>query len=118
MMLNAVICVWNDEDIIEATIKHLFAQGCSNVFIIDNFSTDDTVKNAICAGAILADSFNSKYFDELEKIYHTPFAIDDFGRDQWMHCMRRAMDELPIEPELKKKLDEALWNTADFMRNR
>lgn len=79
MMLNAVICVWNEEDIIEATIKHLFAQGCSNVFIIDNFSTDDTVKNAICSGAILADSFNSKYFDELEKIYHLNAVVKNYN---------------------------------------
>ncbi len=48
---------------------------------------------------------------------HMPFKIDDFGRDQWMYCMRQAMAEFPIEPELQKKLDEALWNTADFMRN-
>ncbi len=62
--------------------------------------------------------YMEKYGHPRLRARHMPFAIDDFGRDQWMHCMRRAMDELPIEPELKKKLDEALWNTADFMRNR
>ena len=42
MILNAVICVWNEEDIIESTVKHAFSQGCSNVFIVDNGSTDKT----------------------------------------------------------------------------
>ena len=68
MLLNAVMCVWNEEDIIESTVKHAFAQGCSNVFIIDNASTDKTVEIAINSGAILADSFESKYFDETQKI--------------------------------------------------
>ncbi|MDR0466236.1 MAG: glycosyltransferase family 2 protein [Deltaproteobacteria bacterium] len=70
MILNAVICVWNEEDIIESTVKHAFAQGCSNVYIIDNASTDGTVERAEQAGAVLAGAFESKYFDEIQKITH------------------------------------------------
>jgi glycosyltransferase involved in cell wall biosynthesis len=70
MILNAVICVWNEEDIIESTVKHIFAQGCSNVFIVDNGSTDNTVKNAINAGAKLAAKFKTKDFDEDQKVAH------------------------------------------------
>lgn len=68
MLLNAILCVWNEEDIIESTVRHAFAQGCSNVFIIDNASTDKTVERAIRAGAVLAASFKSAYFDEIQKI--------------------------------------------------
>lgn len=64
------MCVWNEEDIIESTIKHLFAQGCANVFIVDNNSTDRTVAVALNAGAKLAGSFESKYFNEDLKIAH------------------------------------------------
>lgn len=69
-MLNAVMCVWNEEDIIEATVKHAFAQGCDNVYIVDNGSTDNTVRIAVKAGAKLAIQFKSKYFNEREKIAH------------------------------------------------
>ena len=68
MLLNAVLCVWNEEDVIAATVKHAFAQGCSNVFIVDNASSDGTVAAAVEAGAVLAASFDSKYFNEDLKV--------------------------------------------------
>lgn len=70
MILNAVLCVYNEEDIIESTVRHLFAQGCTNVFLVDNASTDATVEIAVGAGAVLADSFESSNFNEYEKIAH------------------------------------------------
>lgn len=70
MILNAVLCVWNEEDIIESTVKHLFAQGCSNVFIVDNDSSDNTVKKAIHSGCKLAATFKTEYFSEDQKIVH------------------------------------------------
>ena len=78
-MLNAILCVWNEEDIIETTVKHAFAQGCSNVFIVDNASTDNTVQKAIHAGAILADSFESQFFDEDLKITYLNNAVMNFN---------------------------------------
>ena len=48
---------------------------------------------------------------------HLPFAIDESARDQWMLCMRQAMAEQPMEDSLRSYLDEALFRTADFMRN-
>lgn len=66
--LNAVMCVWNEADIIEASVRHAFAQGCNHVFVIDNGSTDDTVARAKAAGAEIALCFESKYFDEIQKI--------------------------------------------------
>lgn len=68
MLLNAVLCVWNEEDVIAATVRHAFAQGCANVFIVDNASTDGTVAAAVGAGAVLAASFDSKYFNEDLKV--------------------------------------------------
>ena len=79
MILNAVMCVWNEEDIIESTVKHAIAQGCSNVFIVDNASTDKTVEIAINAGAILANSFESKYFDEMQKIAHLNTVVRNYN---------------------------------------
>jgi glycosyltransferase involved in cell wall biosynthesis len=76
MILNAVMCVWNEEDIIGSTVRHCFAQGCSNVFIVDNASTDRTVEVAVNAGAKLATTFKTKYFDEDKKVAHLNGTVD------------------------------------------
>lgn len=49
---------------------------------------------------------------------HMPFSIGVAERDQWMLCMNRAMEEMGMDEALRKTLGEALWKTADFMRNR
>lgn len=49
---------------------------------------------------------------------HMPFAIDSAARDQWMLCMKQAMDDVGIEDELRNQLEAAFFKTADFMRNR
>jgi len=79
MMLNAVLCVWNEEDIIESTVKHAFAQGCSHVFIIDNDSADNTVDVAIKAGAKLAYSFESQYFNVVDKTAYLNTVVKNFN---------------------------------------
>lgn len=49
---------------------------------------------------------------------HMPFLIGAGERDQWMLCMREAMAECIDDAELRAKLDKALTDLADFMRNR
>ena len=66
-MLNAIMCVWNEEDIIAANVSHALAQGCERVFIIDNGSTDRTVQQAVRAGAVYHASFETEVFDEAQK---------------------------------------------------
>jgi glycosyltransferase involved in cell wall biosynthesis len=98
MILNAVMCVWNEEDIIESTVKHLFAQGCSNVFVVDNNSTDKTVDIALSAGARLASSFESKYFSEDQKIAHlnaTVKFINENTSDDKIWWLYVDADEFP-----------------------
>lgn len=48
---------------------------------------------------------------------HMPFAIDSAARDQWMRCMRQAMEDIGVEPALRAELEAAFLKTADFMRN-
>lgn len=57
-LLYGAVAAWNEDDIIYATVRHLTAQGCSKVFVIDDHSSDLTVDEARAAGAtvILADS--------------------------------------------------------------
>lgn len=49
---------------------------------------------------------------------HLPFSIGIKERDQWMGCMRQAMNEVGLEPTITARLEEALAGTADWMRNR
>lgn len=49
---------------------------------------------------------------------HLPFAIGIRERDQWLSCMRQAMQELNIDAALSERLAEAFHGTADWMRNR
>jgi hemoglobin len=48
---------------------------------------------------------------------HLPFAIGIAERDAWLECMKQAMDDCEIEPKLGEWLLQALFGTADWMRN-
>jgi hemoglobin len=48
---------------------------------------------------------------------HLPFKIGLQERNQWLACMYRAMEECGIEGNVAKQLEEAFFNTADWMRN-
>jgi hemoglobin len=48
---------------------------------------------------------------------HMPIRIGNSERDQWMHCMDLAMQQCGLNEQLHHDLYQALYNTADFMRN-
>jgi hemoglobin len=48
---------------------------------------------------------------------HRPFAIGDVERDQWMMCMRHAMDECALPADMQAVLDQAFLRMANFFRN-
>ena len=52
------------------------------------------------------------------RMRHLPFAIDESARDQWMHCMKLALDETVNDEPLRDELMAAFYGVADFMRNR
>lgn len=64
------------------------------------------------------DLFVEKFGHPRLRARHMPFAIGEAERDQWLACMCRAMEEIPMEPELRQHLEESFYKTADFMRNR
>ena len=49
---------------------------------------------------------------------HRPFAIGDVERDEWMMCMRRAMDECGLTNEMRALLDQAFLRMANQFRGR
>jgi hemoglobin len=64
------------------------------------------------------DLYVQKYGHPRLRARHMPFSIGIAERDQWMHCMNLAMEEMGMQPELRETLGSALGKTADFMRNR
>lgn len=63
------------------------------------------------------DLYVQKYGHPMLRRRHLPFAIGKQQRDQWMHCMRKALSDMSIDDELKTKLERAFMATADHMRN-
>jgi len=49
---------------------------------------------------------------------HLPFSIGTRERDQWLACMEQAMVEQGVEEGLRRRLTQAFFETADWMRNR
>lgn len=49
---------------------------------------------------------------------HMPFSIGIQERDEWLWCMRSALDEAPIQADTVEFLKERFAEIADFMRNR
>ena len=61
--------------------------------------------------------YQEKFGHPMLRARHLPFRIDSNGRDQWMHCMLTALRDVAMEDSLRTHLEQALWRTADFMRN-
>ena len=64
------------------------------------------------------DLFIEKFGHPRLRARHMPFAIGVRERDQWVACMVLAMEDVGIEEDVRTKLLQNFFNTADFMRNR
>jgi hemoglobin len=61
--------------------------------------------------------YQQEYGHPMLRRRHLPFPIDTQARDQWMLCMNQALDEQPMEPELREAVRRAFAGLADHMRN-
>ena len=62
--------------------------------------------------------YQEKYGHPMLRARHLPFPIGSIERNQWLDCMQRAMDEVTIDEQLKARLHESFFATADWMRNK
>jgi hemoglobin len=62
--------------------------------------------------------YTDKYGHPMLRARHLPFAIGDLERDQWMACMRQAIEEADVPQPLRPGLVQAFQRTADWMRNK
>ena len=51
------------------------------------------------------------------RMRHMPFSIGIQERDQWLACMDQAMGEVGVDPQLRERLRNSFFQTADWMRN-
>ncbi|MDZ4055619.1 MAG: group II truncated hemoglobin, partial [Polynucleobacter sp.] len=56
--------------------------------------------------------YQEKYGHPMLRARHLPFPIGSVERNQWLDCMKRAMDEVAIDPLLKDRLNESFFATA------
>lgn len=49
---------------------------------------------------------------------HAKFQIGPEARDQWVFCMRCAIDESALHPSIRAPLERTFANMADMLRNR
>ena len=67
------------------------------------------------------DLYVEKFGHPRLRARHMPFPIGEAERDQWLHCMKVALDKIAVEKQLDRMQREWLWqtfaNTANAMRN-
>ncbi|QBF84874.1 globin [Shewanella maritima] len=61
--------------------------------------------------------YQQKYGHPALRARHMPFAIDENMRDQWLICMRAAIEIHIKKPEHQQVIIQAISTLADHMRN-
>jgi hemoglobin len=61
--------------------------------------------------------YTDRYGHPRLRARHLPYRITSLERDQWMACMIQSMQDLAVDEALAQRLAEALFGTADWMRN-
>lgn len=64
------------------------------------------------------DLYVQRYGPPFLRARHLPFPIGVRERDQWLHCMRGALEEVVTDPSLRIRLFESFSALANHMRNR
>jgi hypothetical protein len=99
--LFAMLGTWMEADVIDACVRNAFAQGCDEVFLVDNASTDETVEVAQRAGATLAVSFSSESYNESMRIGIMNEAVREISQragDEHIWWLWLDADEFPQGP--------------------
>ncbi|MBO2447185.1 glycosyltransferase family 2 protein [Actinomadura barringtoniae] len=100
-LIYGLTTVWNEDDVIYATVRNLFLQGVDEVFVVDDESDDDTVTEAKIAGATLIQDASEGTFEEQRRTRRiTEFMNDQTataGRPVWWIVV--DADEFPRGPD-------------------
>jgi hemoglobin len=61
--------------------------------------------------------YEDRFGHPRQRMRHMPFKVGIAERDQWLACMDQAMGETGVPQELRERLRESFFKTADWMRN-
>ncbi len=61
--------------------------------------------------------YTERFGHPMLRARHMPFKIGILERDQWLACMDQAMGETSVPEDLRERLRESFFKTADWMRN-
>ena len=64
------------------------------------------------------DLYIEKFGHPRLRARHLPYAIGTKERDQWLHAMAQATGEVGMDEELRLRLMQSFYETADWMRNK
>ena len=88
-------------------------------------SHGDTLDNArqrlfwfLCGWLGGPQHYTEKFGHPRLRMRHMPFSIGILERDQWLACMDQAMGETGVDEDLRARLRDSFFQTADWMRNR
>lgn len=62
--------------------------------------------------------YTDRFGHPMLRARHLPFAIGIRERDQWLACMDQAMGETGVPSDLRQRLKNSFFQTADWMRNK
>ena len=62
--------------------------------------------------------YTDRFGHPMLRARHLPFEIGIKERDQWLACMTQAMQETKVPQDLRERLEQSFFQTADWMRNK
>ncbi len=62
--------------------------------------------------------YTERFGHPMLRARHMAYSIGILEREQWLACMRTAMQEVKLDPALAEQLEASFFKTADWMRNR
>jgi hemoglobin len=94
------------------------AYGIRKLHAADLSSAEEKLFMFLCGWLGGPQLYVEKFGHPKLRARHLPFPIASGEAEQWMLCMRQAMDEVITDDGLRASLDKSLNDLAYHMRNR
>jgi hemoglobin len=94
------------------------AYGIRKLHAADLSSAEEKLFMFLCGWLGGPQLYVEKFGHPKLRARHLPFPIASAEAEQWMLCMRQAMDEVITDDGLRASLDKSLNDLAYHMRNR
>ena len=94
------------------------AYGIRKLHAVDLSSAEEKLFMFLCGWLGGPQLYVEKFGHPKLRARHLPFPIGSDEAEQWMLCMRQAMDEVITDEGLRASLDKSLNDLAYHMRNR